>query len=159
MRHKSIQKKLLRYLEKDLPESEQREIQNHLQSCQICQDDLKYLETLWQINRSDGRLTAPPFLWTRISAEFRADEKHSLFDGVKSSIPRVLQSAILIGILFLTLIGGIKLGNMITLSTDDRSAVQIDDYADSFGLNYFEILPPGSIDDQVLALTESEMQK
>ncbi len=159
MRHKLIRKKLLRYLDKDLPESEQREIGNHLQSCQVCQDDLKYFETLWRIERSDSRLTAPPFLWTRISTRFRDDKKYGLFDGLKNSVTRIWRPVFLIGVLFLALVGGIKLGNMSALSTNDSSAGQIDDNTDNFGLSYFEILPPGSIDDQVLALTESEMQK
>ena len=159
MRHKSIRKKLLRYLDNDLSDGEMQHVQRHLESCQSCQDDLKTIESLWRIDRPIERMTAPPFLWTRISTRLEEEERQSFVSIIKDALLPALRPAIIIAGLLLVLVGGMELGNMITLSADDRAEILIDNTMENFGLSYFEVLPPGSIDARVLALTESELQK
>jgi hypothetical protein len=159
MQHKSIQKKLLSYLDKDLSDSESQKVRSHLEGCQICQDDLKDLELLWRMERPVKRMTAPPFLWTRIAARLKSEKKQGFFNEIKVFIFPLLRPALEIAVLILGVIGGIEFGNRIFLSSGDSSEVTFEKTIDSFGLNYFEVFPPGLFDDRVLALTESEQQK
>ena len=152
MRHKLIRKKLLRYLDDDLPGREHRAIKNHLQNCQSCQAYLRDIEALWRTTRPVKTFSAPPFLWSRISARLKTEKKQGSF------VP-LLRPALMIGALVLVLISGIKLGNMITLSHTDQIEALTGRIADSFGMSYFEVFPPGSIDTRFLTLTKSEMKK
>jgi len=156
MRHKSIRKKLLRYLDKELSEKESRRVLSHLESCQSCQSDLKAIESLWRINRPVERMATPPFLWAHISAQLKAEEKQGFFDNIKDAVLPLLRPAILVGTLLLALIGGMKLGDKIAPPPVEQAEIQIET-KDNLGMSYFEVLPPGSIDARVLALTESEM--
>ena len=146
MQHKLIRKKLLRYLDNDLPERERKVIKDHLQSCQSCQAVLKNIEMLWSIKQPVKTMTAPPFLWSRISARIKTEEKQDFFKEKKGSLLHVLRPTMMIGALVLILISGIKLGNMITPLPTDQIEVLPGRITDSFGMNYFDVFPPGTID-------------
>jgi hypothetical protein len=157
MRHKSIRKTLLRYLDQELSERESREVQHHLENCQSCQEALKDLKAWWQPDRPIAGMIALPFLWTRISMRLKSVEKSDIFNVIKDSLFPILRPLVIIVGLLLVLLGGIELGNRMTFTPENQVGISIDPKMDNFGMNYFEVLPPGSIDARVLTLTESEM--
>jgi len=62
-------------------------------------------------------------------------------------------------VLLFIFFSGIKLGNLITGSTGDVTEISAESATDNFGMGYFEISPPGSINAHVLALNESEIDE
>lgn len=159
MKHKSIRKKLLRYLDGGLPEREQKKVRRHLESCETCRDALQTIELIWASERPIERKTAPPFLWTRISARLQAEAKQGFLNGLKAPVRLALRPVVTVVVLFFLFFSGIKLGNLITGSTGDVTEISAESATNNFGMSYFEILPPGSIDANVLTLSKSEMQK
>ncbi len=156
MRHKMIQKKLLSYLDNDLSDDEKQNIQRHLETCQECRDDLETLERLWQSDRPIERMAVPPFLWSRIANALKSEKRRGFFDAAEFSFSRALRPVFVVAILVLVFIGGIELGTWIDHSEFDKPMISRERTEDNFGLNYFDVLPPGSIDAWQLALTESE---
>ncbi len=159
MKHKSIRKKLLRYLDGDLSVREKVKVRHHLESCRACRDALKMLESMWVAERTIERQTAPPFLWTRIAARLQSQTERKLFKGLKNPVRWALRPVVTVVVLLFIFFSGIKLGNLITGSTGDVTEISAESATDNFGMSYFEISPPGSINAHVLALTESEMQE
>ncbi|MDZ7722186.1 MAG: zf-HC2 domain-containing protein [candidate division KSB1 bacterium] len=158
MNHKTIKKKLLRYLDDELPQRQRNEIAEHLQNCRACREKLKYFETLWQPDHPVEPVLAPPFLWTRLSIRLEEENRRSFISKAKNTLPALLRPVLTAVALLFTVWAGIQLGTFMTLSTPDLSDVA-QQTADSFGLNYFEVLPPGSPDIRILALTESETRE
>lgn len=156
MRHKTIQKKLLSYLDNDLSDDEKQTIQRHLETCQECRDDIKTLERLWQSDRPIERIGVPPFIWARIANALKSEKRRGFFDGVEFSFSRMLRPVFVVAILVLVFIGGIELGTWIDHSEFDEPMTAVEKPVDNFGLNYFDVMPPGSIDARLLDLTESE---
>ncbi len=159
MNHKTIQKKLLRYLDGDLSIREKVKVRHHLESCRACRDTLKVLESMWVAERPIEQRTAPPFLWTRIAARLQTQTEREIFKGFGNLLRWVLRSVMTVVVLIIMFFSGVKLGNLITGSTVDVAEISTERVTDNFGMSYFEILPPGSIDANLLALTENEMQK
>ena len=154
-----MRKKSLRYLDNDLPEREMQSVRAHLESCQTCLDVLKNIELLWRDEQPVKRVAAPPFLWLRILARLKRDEEQGFFIRFKASVLPLLRPAIIIGALVLVLIGGIEWGNMLLPASGDHREIAIAGTTGNFGMSYFEILPPGSIDARILVLSESEIQR
>ena len=159
MKHKAIQKKLLRYLDDELSEQEKVKVQCHLERCETCRDALQTIELMWATERPIERKTAPPFLWTRISARLQAEAEQGFLNGLKVPVRLALRPVVTVVVLLFIFFSGIKLGNLITGSTGDVTEISAESATDNFGMSYFEISPPGSINAHVLALTESEMQE
>lgn len=159
MNHKMIQKKLLRYLDDELSEQEKVKVQRHLERCETCRDALKTIELMWVTERPIERKTAPPFLWTRISARLQAEAEQGIFKGFKKPVRLALRPLVTVVVLLFIFFSGIKLGNLMTGPSGDVAEISTERITDNFGMSYFEILPPGSLDARALALTESEIQR
>jgi predicted anti-sigma-YlaC factor YlaD len=156
MDHKAIQKKLLRYLDDELSEQEKVKVQRHLERCETCREALQTIELMWATERPIERKTAPPFLWTRIAARLQSQTELEIFKGLGNPVRWVLRPVMTVVVLLFIFFSGIQLGNLMTGNTGKASALSTEKVTDNFGMNYFEILPPGSIDANILALTESE---
>ncbi|MBN2088510.1 zf-HC2 domain-containing protein [candidate division KSB1 bacterium] len=146
MRHKKIRKKLLRYLDNDLLEKEKLEVQCHLENCRSCQDDLKTVEMLWFPERLIERKSAPPFLWTRISARIQSEAKQGFLNELKKPVWLALRPVVMVAMFILIFFSGIKLGNLMIKPFGEGSEISAERSTDNFGMGYFEISPPGSID-------------
>lgn len=157
MKHKTIQNKLLSYLDDELPEREKIKVQSHLKSCRICQEALKTVELIWATERPIERKTAPLILWTRISTRLNSEKKQGILYTLKQFIRPALRPVMTVVVLLFIFFSGIKLGKLITGSFVNVTEKSTESIADNFGMSYFEISPPGSIDAHILALTESEM--
>jgi predicted anti-sigma-YlaC factor YlaD len=156
MDHKAIQKKLLRYLDDELSEQEKVKVQRHLERCETCREALQTIELMWATERPIERKTAPPFLWTRIAARLQSQTELEIFKGLGNPVRWVLRPVMTVVVLLFIFFSGIQLGNLMTGNTGKASALSTEKVTDNFGMNYFEILPPGSVDANILALTESE---
>ena len=108
MLHKSVRKKCLRYLDKELSEREWLKIRRHLEICKTCRDDYKYVESMWRIDVPVERIKAPPFLWTRILTIIHSDEKQGLQGNKKRTVLPVMRPLMLIMALLAALFGGIR---------------------------------------------------
>lgn len=159
MRHKTIQKKLLGYLDNELSPREQQKIRNHLKICSTCLQELQQLKALWQIEQPIERMKIPPFIWTRISARLKGEEKKGFFNGIKNTVVPFLGPVIMAVLLLWALIGGIQLGNIISRPSDQQAAMQTTLAENDFGSSYFEALPPGSIGTRFLAIAKNEIKK
>ena len=156
MKHKIIQKKLLRYWDDELSEQEKVKVKHHLESCPECRDALKTVKLMWVTERPIERKNAPPFLWTRIAARLQSERRRDFSEIIEKITRLTLRPALTLAVLFLIIFSGIQLGNLMTGNTGKAAALSTEKVTDNFGMNYFEILPPGSIDANILALTESE---
>jgi predicted anti-sigma-YlaC factor YlaD len=156
MKHKTIQRKMLRYLDNELSEKEKVKVQRHLERCETCRDALQTIELMWATERPIERKNAPPFLWTRIAARLQSERRRDFLERIEKITQLTLRPALTLAVLFLIIFSGIQLGNLMTGNTGKVSALSTEKVTDNFGMNYFEILPPGSIDANILALTESE---
>lgn len=159
MKHKIIQKKLLRYLDNDLSEREKAKVRSHLENCRSCREALKVVESIWIPEQPIDRKTAPPFLWTGISTRLRSEEEQGVLGEIKKPGQAAFRPLIMVAVLVLIFFSGIKLGNLITGSSRVGTDISTERITDNFGMVYFEILPPGSIDAGVLGLIESETQR
>lgn len=159
MKHKIIQKKLLRYWDDELSEQEKENVQRHLERCETCRDALQTIEWIWTTERPIERKTAPPFLWTRISAQMQTEAEQGFLNGLKVPVRLALRLVVTVVVLLFIFISGIKLGNSTIGSTGDVTEISAESATDNFGMSYFEISPPGSINALVLALNESEMEE
>ncbi len=159
MDHKAIQKKLLRYLDDELSEQEKVKVQRHLERCETCRDALQTIELMWATERPIERKNAQPFLWTRIAARLQSERRRDFSERIEKITRLTLRPALTLAVLFLIIFSGIQLGNLMTGNTGKTAALSTEKVTDNFGMSYFEILPPGSIDANILALTESERQE
>jgi hypothetical protein len=157
MKHKSIQKKLLRYLDDDLPVSEKAKVRRHLEGCRFCRNALKTAEWVWSKGRPVQRETCPPFLWARIYMQLESEQEHRLVDRLHHIVRPALRPMITLVVLLFIFLGGIKLGNLMTVAAVDRGDMSTYNATEDFGLSYFKPLPPGSVDARALALTEREL--
>lgn len=159
MKHKSIRKKLLRYLDGDLSIKEKAKVRHHLESCRACRDALKMLESMWVAERTIERKTAPPFLWTRIAARLQSERRREFLERIEKITQLTLRPALTLAVLFLIIFSGIQLGNLMTGNTGKASALSTEKVTDNFGMSYFEILPPGSLDASSFTLTENKVRR
>jgi len=156
MEHKAIQKKLLRYLDDELSEQEKVKVHRHLERCETCRDALQTIELMWATERPIERKKAQPFLWTRIAERLQSETERDIFKGLGNPMRWIQRPVMTVVVLLFIFFSGIKLGNLITGSTGDVTEISTERIIENFGMSYFKILPPGSIDANILALTESE---
>lgn len=159
MTHKAIQKKMLRYLDDELSGQEKAKVQRHLERCKTCRDALQTIKSLWITERPPEQKNAPLLLWTYIAAGLQSPTERGVLKGSENPGRQLLRPVMTVVALIIICFSGIKLGNLITGSTGDVAQVSAESAIDNFGMSYFGISPPGSLDAHVLALTESEMQQ
>jgi len=159
MKHKEIQKRLLRYIDAKLPPEDRKEIQLHLQRCEQCRKDLQLLSGTWSLSQSIRRVQPSPFLWNKISTQLEGKtQKGRLVYKVELFIRQTARPALTVAIVLLGLFIGIKLGNrlfMENLSSQQTSEVFIQSQ-NEFGLENFRVLSSGSLGDELAAFMNYE---
>jgi len=155
MKHKLIRKKLLRYLDNDLPENEQQEIQAHMVECPSCRAHLQWLKSSWQTEQSISRITAPPFLWTRFLARLNKEERSPMIVRIAGQFFQYARPAIVTAVIVLMVYIGVQFGQKIILPKTEStlSGVQTSQIRTEFGMDYFSALPPGSVGEPLITLT------
>jgi hypothetical protein len=144
MNHKTVQKKLLLYLDSDLSDNEEQLLKIHLANCQDCQKVLYQYQKIWRTDKPVNRITAPSVLWKRISTQLEKEQQKNVFFPFYNSFFPALRAVAIVLSISLSILGGIRLGNLIILSQPDQTEIPTDKQ-DNFGMDYFNTLPPGTI--------------
>jgi len=159
MKHKEIRKKLLRYVDAELPQEERAEIQLHLQRCEQCRNDVELLSGAWNLSQSTRRMQPSPFLWNKIAARLEGKaQKGRLVHKVELFVRQTARPALTAAVVVLGLFIGIKLGNRLVMT--EFSARQPGDASiqlqSEFGLENFRVLSSGSLGSELAAFMDYE---
>lgn len=141
MIHKSIKKKLILYLDGELPEQEKAEVKDHLSRCSSCEKELRLLSDLWVNKNTPEEITAPDYLWTKINTRLKEfnNEKQT-----RSSVKLV--PVLRLTVMVILLLGAAFLGNYLGSISKDDFANRIDEYLwTSYSLDFLEPVPAESI--------------
>ncbi|WP_319482665.1 zf-HC2 domain-containing protein [uncultured Draconibacterium sp.] len=108
MKCNTVHNKLIFFLEKELPVSEMKQVQQHLNECSECALFAAEMRNTLSILDSDKVTDENPFFYTRVKARLeKQDEKQP---SVRPVLIRVLQPVAFSIILLLGIYGGFKLG-------------------------------------------------
>ncbi len=160
IRHQTIPNKLIHYLEGDLPEGEHEQIRRHLASCPRCSRDVERLEKLWKTDKTIPRITPPPFLWTRLMERLEAEKQTSLPERITGVILPYFRPVIVTFSLLVTIFLGIQFGELILTPPGQGavSAPQTTTLEEELGMDYFSVIPPGSLGETAVLITAAEQE-
>ncbi len=159
MKHKEIQKKLLRYIDAELPQEERKEIQLHLEQCEQCRKDVELLYGVWNISQSIERMQPSPFLWNKISAQLEGKaQKERLIHKAGAFIRQTARPALTAAVAALALFIGIQIGGYLNTKTfsKQQTTQTTNELQDEFGLQNFQLLTSGSLGGEMAALMNYE---
>lgn len=108
MKCKTIHNKLIFFLEKELPVSEMKEVQEHLKSCSECALFAEEMQLTFGILEEERTLEVNPYFYTRVKARLENQDTKQVVG--RPMLARVLQPLAFSLILLLGVYGGIKLG-------------------------------------------------
>lgn len=150
---KKVKKSLLSFLENELPEEQQTQIEKHLKTCPGCSGLLEEFSQLWGTLEQGDRIQPSPYFWTRLKqrvTEYEEGKKPvwGWFGGLVGwARPAVAVAALLICIFL-----GYSLGNFPqsvngqTAYQADERTVALEQLFDSYNLDPLVDLPTGSIE-------------
>ena len=110
MKCKNVHNKLIFFLEKELPVSEMKQVQQHLDECSACALFAAEMKNTLSILESDKVTDENPFFFTRVKTrlERQSDEQQV----ARPVLVRILQPVAFSVILLLGIYGGFKLGQV-----------------------------------------------
>ena len=130
MKHDSIHKDLIFYLDNELPVEKKLAVEKHLEVCADCRSFLAFLQDGMQIIDKEKNQEVSPFFYTRLSARLKESPEHQ----AQSRWVRIAQPAFFSIILVLGIYGGLKFGSNASSPKANRqetSSVQmLNDFAD-----------------------------
>jgi hypothetical protein len=147
MSHNDIQARLLLYLDRDLPESKEQQIRDHLSQCALCSRQLKLLAAVWQSEEARERIQPPTHLWAAIERRILRHKKDIAVPDWREIIKRyVVRPAPAFAAIAAVLLG-IYIGTFSRNGESLRaqSMGQRFQPGEEFGLNQFDLVPPGSL--------------
>jgi len=148
MKHKTVHKKLLQYIDGDLPENEMDVIKTHLEKCEYCSQNFELLSDIWKSKKDFERKKPSPFLWSKIKEQIKSTHYSQVFWKRPLEIfPSMVRAAMVPLAMALALFAGVQIGSiMVTQSHKDIPApVTHLEIKHEFGLDYFNIHLPGSL--------------
>ncbi|NOY60725.1 MAG: zf-HC2 domain-containing protein [Calditrichaeota bacterium] len=159
MEHKEIRKKLLSYIDNELPPDEIAEIQLHLEQCAQCRKDIQLLSGVWNLPQSKRQMQPSPFLWNKISAQLEEKRQtgqsiHKVTKFIRQMAKPALTAAVIIIGVFI----GIKIGHRMSraqLSSQQITIISVQSQ-DEFGLENFRILPSSSLAGELAVFMDFE---
>lgn len=160
MKHKKIHKKFILYLDGDLHETERRKIEKHMLGCAECRNTLKAVSELWK-NEEKIQILPPESLWHELKKKIEENrvEKAS---GLSVNKNLIINTAAAIAIVVISVFTGSRLGVELNPSLEKESGIyfQNGSVRDDFGINYFDVLPPNSIaEDVFIFASNTEVDK
>ncbi|WP_321997771.1 zf-HC2 domain-containing protein [Draconibacterium orientale] len=108
MKCKNVHSKLIFFLEKELPVSEMKQVQQHLDECSECALFAAEMKNTLSILDSDKVTDENPFFFTRVKARLEKQEEEQPVS--RPVLVRILQPVAFSIILLLGIYGGFKLG-------------------------------------------------
>lgn len=147
MKHKTVKRKLLHYLDNDLPEDEVRAVRQHLSTCPECSNYLQQLKKVWFTEQPVSPIEVPPFLWTRLSVRLETKNQAPITKRVTTAmslfISKVWVPAAIVVTIFSGILFGSEMHNNNLRDNNETIAEQ------EFGLDYFSLTPPGYIGENI----------
>ncbi len=157
MKHKDIQKKILRYIDSELSEEERLEVEAHLKQCAQCRRDVESLSVSWQLSESVYRVQPSAFLWNRIS-EHLNEVSHGKYLNyrITSFIRQLAQPALTAALIIIALFTGIQVGGQLTNKnvSKQHNFITTNQVQNEFGLDNFRLLSSGSLGGEMVALMD-----
>jgi predicted anti-sigma-YlaC factor YlaD len=147
MKHKTVRKKLLHYLDNELTQEETKSVHLHLSSCPECNNYLKQLEKIWIPGQHVSRIEVPPFLWTRVSVRLETENQAPITKRVATTMSLVISKVWVPTAIVITIFFGILFGSeMHNNNLRDNNGTIAEQ---EFGLDYFSLTPPGYIGENI----------
>lgn len=146
--HKKIQRKMLLYLDHELPEKEREMVRRHLQNCSYCSRVLEYYERIWKKLSPGEKIPPSPHLWGKLQNRLAGREEAHLFSlRLKLFVRRYAYSGILTAAFSLAVAAGVIIGAPSSAPSVVSTAFnrQIVGLTEEFELDRFSIAPPGSL--------------
>jgi len=159
MIHTHIQKRLLLYLDDNLPREEMQQIREHLSVCSVCTERQVVLASVWQLESRLGRGKPSPFLWTRIQARINEYEQTPVFVW---DVKRTLQGITVRPFPALAVIAAIVIGIYLGTPGEShryeraQSVGQLVGAADELGLDQFDVIPPSALGSPLITMSNTE---
>jgi len=130
MKHDSIHKDLIFYLDNELSVEKRTAVEKHLDECADCRSFLVFLQESNQIIEKEKNPEVSPFFYTRLSA--RLDERPAYRQ--QGLWIRLVQPAFFSLILIAGIYGGLKLGSNASSPKENQRATSsiqmLNDFAD-----------------------------
>lgn len=120
-----------RYLDGQLDVGTSQILQNHLSSCDSCQQKVQRFELMMEIFEKEKKTELKPFFYNRVLNRLEAKKESEM---KTSFVPRVLQPALIVLLLLLSLTIGLFVGSKFSATTYTQSAYNIIS-ADEFFVN------------------------
>jgi anti-sigma factor RsiW len=144
MKHKHIQKRLLLYLDGELPQREMNNIRAHLSGCSSCYRQSVLLESMWKSDSAAPREFPPPFLWTKFQnqVEGNSERPRSIRNWSTSFRPLAVRIVAVLAAILL----GVYLASP-TKSNQFSKAPSLNQpkaFAQEFRLDLFDMVPSGT---------------
>ncbi len=107
MKCKAIHKKLIFFLENELPEKEMEDIRLHLAGCHECAAFADYMKNSLNVIGQERNPDINPFFYTRVKARL---ENQAVKESPTPLLARILQPAVFTLLLLAGVYAGIKIG-------------------------------------------------
>ena len=164
MKCKKVRKKLLIFLDGELPEKQKIEIRNHLNGCTDCLNQIDVLSKLLDISIKPKRIESSPYLWNKLSlriAEYESSQ--NLFSAFFETMARYAVPAAVIVIFLSGIFIGIFLGSFPNSQKSKASSLNSDvttkeKFVRSSYLDSFDDLPPESIGGILVTLRQKKSE-
>lgn len=149
--HTEIRQELLSFLAGELPEKRREPVRLHLSQCPECSCYLKILAKVWNAGSVERPSVPPSLSWDNLVRRIREQDGKSRFERALgfhirplsarrlAAVPIALLLAIAIGILLGTPPATGKTSASETMQAMSEGRIE------AFGLELFNVLPPGSL--------------
>ena len=111
MKCKTIHKKLIFYIEGELPLREMQEIARHLDECTGCAAFAEDMKTTFGIIEQEKILQDTPYFYTRMKARMQKQQEEAEQTPGFSLLKKALQPALFFILLLVGIYSGIMIGN------------------------------------------------
>lgn len=147
MKYKTVKRKLLRYLDNELPEDEFKAVRQHLSSCPECRNYLKQLEKIWLTEQPVTPIEVPPFLWTRLSVRLESESQAPFAKRFFTTMSLFIKKALIPAAIVITIFVGSKFGSLLSPqnNTQNKTYSYSESLRDEFGMSYFDAVPQSTI--------------
>jgi predicted anti-sigma-YlaC factor YlaD len=132
MKCKTLHKKLIFFLENDLPEREAEEIKEHLNECPECRAFAEYMQQTLSVLQKEKSPEVNPFFYTRLKARMESRESLPKLNVQEKVWIKILQPAFFTLLLLAGIYTGIKIGG--AAQTD----VKYNSYSESEIFSYLD---------------------
>ena len=149
--HAEIRKNLLSFLADELPEKRREAVRLHLSQCPECSRYLEILDKAWNAESVERPLVPLSLSWESLTQRIQWHERKSWIGHARGFRFRPLSARRLVAFpiaLFLAIAIGIYIGTPTetgTTSTTETLQALSGGKIETFGLELFNVLPPGSL--------------